>query len=129
MSTVLAATADLTDIADAWQRGVPDRVNTVTAEQTDPAIVSQSQATDTDYFPPLRFDGGWKLALGRIMRLGGTFGVPHGPGPSHPRMRRRIPDPPNASTHEQVVTRMPAGLIPTHPAWEDYLYAEGLIAP
>lgn len=121
MSTVLTSTADLTNAADAWRRGMPTRVGGVNAESTGPTNTQQSQATDPPVFPRDPTSAGFKLALVRIMRLGGNMGTPSGPPPGGHRMRRVIGKGYAPTTTDRTAQRMPAGLIPTGPAWEDYL--------
>jgi hypothetical protein len=120
---ILAQFVDLTNVADAWRLETGKRVGTMRAETTDPAMIGQPQATAPAYFPRLAYSGGFKLALDRIMRLGGNRTPPYGPRQNSPRLRRKLPAHPGAIRADRVVHSMPAGLTPSTPAYEAFLTA------
>jgi hypothetical protein len=119
---ILSQFADLTGVADAWRFNMP--VGSIRAEQTEPALVSQMQATQPMEFRKEVRTPGFKLVLDRIVRLGGWFGTPaSGPPQSSARLRRVIPQPRGPIQSERAVTRMAAGLVPTRPGYEQFLDA------
>lgn len=131
MSVVLLSQGRLADVADAWRLGIPDRVNTMVPEQTDPAMVTQESGGRPPVFPALVRGSGFRLVLDRIMRLGGSMGGDHtGPAFTHARTRAPSRTPAAGPGVSSVAVRsMPAGLTPTSPWWESYLHgSEGFLA-
>lgn len=120
MSAILVATADLTNNADAWRLDYPSHVGTLQPEATRPVITGQNPAETPPVFHPYEALAGFKLAVYRILRLGGNMGVPSGPSTFGPRLRRQIPGGYDPDVTVRVAS-MPAGLVPTRPVWESYL--------
>lgn len=128
MGAVVLFSQDMTDAADAFQRGYIGKANSMVPEATDPDMARQSQATDPPVFPRSPTSAGFKLALERILRFGGTFSVPSGPSPYGGRLRARTgiaerPGP--AVVQRNIDPRTPAGLVPVDPWYESYLTADG----
>lgn len=116
---LLAGQTDLIDVADAWRYNMP--VGSMRPEDTDPALVGQPQAAQPPEFRREVRTPGFKLALDRIFRLGGNRGTPHGPPQNSPRLHAVRPQLDGPHRADRVVARMPAGLIPTAPAYEGFL--------
>lgn len=118
---ILATFVDLTDSADAWRYSMP--VGSMRPEHTSPALTHQAQAETPPIFQRPVYGAGFKLALDRLMRFGGSRTPPKGPSLNSPRLRRRLQARPGAIRADRVVHRMPAGLVPTAPAYEGFLDA------
>lgn len=118
---ILASFVDLTDSADAWRFELP--VGSMNPEHTNPALAHQGQAETPPIFQRPIMGAGFKLALDRIMRFGGVRTPPRGPAQNSPRLRRRLQSRPGAIQSNRTIHRMPAGLVPTSPAYESFLDA------
>lgn len=128
MSATLIQHADLTDSADAWRFNMP--VGGLMRENTDPTLISQDQATRPPTFRTADISAGFKLALARLFRTGGTFSIPHGPRQSSPRLRRVVSTPPGPIRTSRAVeyTAMAPGLVPTRPAYETWTAGDSYLS-
>jgi hypothetical protein len=117
---VLASAVDMIGNADAWTYHLSP--GALREENTRPAMMGQVPAVQPMTFRAEDRSPGFKLAVDRIMRLGGIRGTPRGPSlSSSPRLRRRIPNPPGPIGSNRSVQDMAAGLIPNTPTYELFL--------
>lgn len=116
--------------ADAWKLGIPDRAYSVARTTSRPEKWTQDAAGTPPRFDPIRYEGGWKIAVERTLDTGGRFRGARGPRLSHPRTRVTRPViAAGPGVHGGNVMHMPANLRPSGPWWEDHLFgAEGYMS-